>query len=801
MVSGKILKLHGWPEGKLISVAKRAAEKLEAEGLDRETILAKLELVRANPHDHLADPALGDLAAECLRQRGRQTAIEDEALKPRPLPYRVWGEAYIDREAMKQMDNAMRLPISVAGALMPDAHVGYGLPIGGVLATEGAVIPYAVGVDIACFSGDTKVPLLDGNDYALADLAKRTEPFCVYACKPDGKIVIAQATSIKAKENAELVEVTIDSGEKILCTPDHEFMLRDGAYQKASELVTEQSLMPFYSQRDDEGYLRVQQNYSGRWHRVHWMVARSGLLGKIPKFQAQRAVIHHRDFNEANNNPDNLEFMGDRDHSSFHRSLVDQNTHWQSEEFEKRRKQALSAKARTDEGHLYFAVRGRENLKAYWEQDYDRAKANCAGNGQRGKPYLIAGNKSDKGRAQSREIAARVHICDICGEQVKSYIGLFNHRKRVHGITGKLSNHKVVSVQRVEENQDVYCLVVPHYHNFALSAGVFVHNCRMRLSIYPVSPNLIGQKQGQFERALMEQTQFGMGAKWEGSRRAHHEVLDDPTWNETPLLKSLKPTAHNQLGTSGTGNHFVEWGAFTLKDSDPKLGLEAGEYLALLSHSGSRAVGFKIANTYSKLAEASHPDLDKSVRHLSWLSLESQAGQEYWLSMELAGRFASANHYVIHHRVASAVGLKEIAQVENHHNFSWREKLPDGRDVLVHRKGATPAGRGVLGVIPGSMGDAGYVVRGRGDADSLNSASHGAGRQMSRKAALNSVTKTMRDQYLRERGIILLGGGLDESPQAYKQIEAIVAAQNDLIEIVGKFTPKMVRMAEEAGDI
>jgi tRNA-splicing ligase RtcB len=169
--------------------------------------------------------------------------------------------------------------------------------------------------------------------------------------------------------------------------------------------------------------------------------------------------------------------------------------------------------------------------------------------------------------------------------------------------------------------------------------------------------------------------------------------------------------------------------------------------------------------------------------------------------MELAGRFASANHYVIHHRTAAAVGLKDIASVENHHNFAWRETLPNGRNVIVHRKGATPAGRGVLGVIPGSMGDAGYVVRGRGDADSLNSASHGAGRQMSRKAALNSVTKTMRDQYLRERGIILLGGGLDESPQAYKPIEAIVAAQDDLIEIVGKFTPKMVRMAEEAGDI
>ena len=169
--------------------------------------------------------------------------------------------------------------------------------------------------------------------------------------------------------------------------------------------------------------------------------------------------------------------------------------------------------------------------------------------------------------------------------------------------------------------------------------------------------------------------------------------------------------------------------------------------------------------------------------------------------MELAGRFASANHYVIHHRVAEAVGLKEIAHVENHHNFAWRENLPDGRQAIVHRKGATPAGKGVFGVIPGSMGDAGYVVRGRGISESLNSASHGAGRQMSRKAAINSITKTARDTYLRERGITLLGGGLDESPQAYKRIDEIIAAQNDLVDVVGKFTPKIVRMAEEAGDV
>jgi tRNA-splicing ligase RtcB len=322
--------------------------------------------------------------------------------------------------------------------------------------------------------------------------------------------------------------------------------------------------------------------------------------------------------------------------------------------------------------------------------------------------------------------------------------------------------------------------------------------CRMRLSIYEVSPHLLGQKKGMMEDSLWEQTSFGMGAEWKGSRRADHAVLDDSSWTATRLLQSLRDQATRQLGTSGTGNHFVEWGSFRLHE--PTLGLQPGDYLALLSHSGSRGVGFKIADRYSKLAMELHPELDKSARHLAWLSLDSEEGQEYWLSMELAGRFASANHYVIHHRIAEAVGIKEAAVVENHHNFAWREQLPDGRTVIVHRKGATPAGPGVLGVIPGSMGDPGYVVRGRGEAESLNSASHGAGRLMSRKAALNSISKKERDTYLKERGVTLLGGGMDESPQAYKPIDSIIAAQHDLVDVIGKFTPRIVRMADEAGE-
>lgn len=471
MLSGKILQARGWPQGKIIGLAKSAAETLEATGFDREAVLDQLDAVRAAPETFADDTVLGALARECVRRTAAQPTLD--TLRDRPLAYQVWGAEHIDAPTRAQMEQALRLPIAVAGALMPDAHVGYGLPVGGVLATQDAVIPYAVGVDIGC---------------------------------------------------------------------------------------------------------------------------------------------------------------------------------------------------------------------------------------------------------------------------------------------------------------------------------------RMRLSVYEVSAQVLGQSKPLLERALLDRTRFGLRELWGRSDGPDHAVLEDDAWRATKLLQSLRPKARAQLGTSGTGNHFVEWGIFRLYADDLGLGLPAGEYLALLSHSGSRGVGFKIANTFTDLAMRLHPSLDGATKHLAWLPLNGEVGQEYWLAMELAGRFASANHHVIHHQVARAAGLKEIAHVENFHNFAWRETLPDGTNAIVHRKGATPAAPGVLGVIPGSMGDAGYVVRGKGLPDALSSAAHGAGRRLSRRAALASISKSARDAYLRERGITLLGGGLDESPQAYKDIESIIAAQDDLVEVIGKFTPRIVRMAEEAGE-
>jgi tRNA-splicing ligase RtcB len=318
--------------------------------------------------------------------------------------------------------------------------------------------------------------------------------------------------------------------------------------------------------------------------------------------------------------------------------------------------------------------------------------------------------------------------------------------------------------------------------------------CRMKLSVLDLPVSTLAAEQERLTRAIERETRFGVGATFKSRRQ--HDVMDRD-WNVTAVTAKMKDRAWGQLGTSGSGNHFVEFGELIV--SDASVGLPEGRYLALLSHSGSRGTGAQVASHYSKLARDLHPELPKELAHLAWLDLASEPGQEYWAAMELMGRYAAANHALIHAHVARALGVEVRLDIENHHNFAWRERhvLPDGSEaeVIVHRKGATPAGAGVLGIIPGSMGTPGYIVRGKGVATSLNSASHGAGRRMSRTQAKQQFTWEAAQAFLRARNVTLLSAGLDEVPMAYKDIDQVMAAQQDLVEPLARFEPRLVKMA------
>lgn len=331
--------------------------------------------------------------------------------------------------------------------------------------------------------------------------------------------------------------------------------------------------------------------------------------------------------------------------------------------------------------------------------------------------------------------------------------------------------------------------------NAVIPYGVGVDiGCRMCLSIFDINPKDLVDKEAYFAREINEATLFGSGGQFDSSHggTANHEIMEHEAFYQMPLLKNLRGRAWKQLGSSGSGNHFAEFGVVEITEKDAVLGVEAGNYVGLLSHSGSRALGANIANHYTKIA-ISKRHLPQEAKNLAWLTLDEEAGIEYWIAMNLAGDYASACHHIIHAKIARQLGRKPVKMVENHHNFAWKENW-EGREVIVHRKGATPAGKDVLGIIPGSMTADGFIVKGKGETASINSAAHGAGRKMSRTRAIASVTDKQFKDELKKFGIKLLGGGLDESPFAYKDIHEVMQSQKALVDVVGRFTPKIVKM-------
>jgi tRNA-splicing ligase RtcB len=328
--------------------------------------------------------------------------------------------------------------------------------------------------------------------------------------------------------------------------------------------------------------------------------------------------------------------------------------------------------------------------------------------------------------------------------------------------------------------------------------------CRMKMTVLDLPVRDLERNRDRLARAIEAETRFGLGAAFR--QRREHDVMD-MDWSVSPVTSQQKDRAWSQLGTSGSGNHFVEFGVFTAhgpiapsrgsqgETSEP---LPAGAFVALLSHSGSRGTGASVCDHYSKVAVRKHPELPKELQRLAWLSLDETEGQEYWAAMELMGCYAAANHACIHKHIAENLGARVLLDVENHHNFAWKERHWIGaveRDVIVHRKGATPAGEGILGIIPGSMASPGFLVCGKGSVESLRSASHGAGRVMSRSQAVKKFNWKEVNQFLRQRGVTLISAGLDEVPMVYKNIREVMAAQMDLVTILGQFDPKLVKMA------
>jgi len=672
------------------------------------------------------------------------------------LPIKLWLDD-IEDGALEQAKNLAELPFAFKHiAIMPDSHQGYGMPIGGVMATKGYIVPNAVGVDIGCFSGDTKIPLLNGTQKTLKELYDAGMDVYVYSLDENLRIVPGKATPKLTRKNAELMEVVVSGGESIKCTPDHQFMLTDGTYKKAEDLQNFDSLMPLYrtyQTRDGYEFLKTTSSAGCATHR---MVAKY-FIGEGTKC----FVVHHKDGNWFNNDPSNLEYKSAKDHSRHHGL---KNETFKKDSFKEKRLLTLRENG-------FFSPIFKEkkksialaNLDAYNKSE--EKKENDKLSGKRGAKFLIAYNKSANGRAKSSE----------------------NGKK--YGF--KRNNHKLLFTKKISRKEDVYCLTVEKHHNFALSAGVFVHNCGMcaiKTSLLSLETKTLKQIMGEIRKRIP--VGFNHQEKIQDKSLMPE---DDSHYPESvtcfrekyPVVSQQYNSALYQIGTLGGGNHFIE----IQKGSDG--------FIWVMIHSGSRNFGLKVAEYYNhKAIELNQKYFCKITKEkeLAFLDMEDE-GQQYFDEMNYCVKFALANRKLMMDRVEeifydiTKCGFEPMINIA--HNYAAMEHH-FGQDVLVHRKGATLAREDTIGIIPGSQGTKSYIVTGKGNPESFHSCSHGAGRKMGRKEAQRTLNLDAEKKMLDDQGIIHAirnAKDLDEAPSAYKDINVVMANQLDLIDILAELSP------------
>ena len=305
---------------------------------------------------------------------------------------------------------------------------------------------------------------------------------------------------------------------------------------------------------------------------------------------------------------------------------------------------------------------------------------------------------------------------------------------------------------------------------------------------------------------IQEAVSFGIGRKNRSDDApVDHPLFESSSWDALPAntRESLRNKARAQLGTVGSGNHYVD--VFADENGAIWIGV----------HFGSRGFGHTVASGFLALSQGAQWGAHVPERE-ALLPLAMPMGQDYWALMSLAGEYAYAGREWVARKVVSILGGREMELVHNHHNFAWREQH-DGESVIVIRKGATPAFPGQKGFIGGSMGDDAVIVRGI-DApgtpvealqrEAMFSTVHGAGRVMSRTQAAGkrnrrsgkvlkpgAVSPRMMEDWVREKGVILRGGGLDESPHVYRRLPDVLAAQRGTIEVLHTLRPLIVVMA------
>jgi tRNA-splicing ligase RtcB len=343
---------------------------------------------------------------------------------------------------------------------------------------------------------------------------------------------------------------------------------------------------------------------------------------------------------------------------------------------------------------------------------------------------------------------------------------------------------------------------------FDIACGNAAIRTDLTLETFGKTPDDVRRTLIALANEIADTVSFGVGRKNRSDDApVDHALFDDAAWSAVPPKhrQALSTKARQQLGTVGSGNHYVD----VFAD-------EAGAIWVGV-HFGSRGFGHTIASAFLALGQGKSWGERVPEREVL-LDLAQPVGHDYWHLMNLAGRYAYAGREWVARKVVSILGGAEVELVHNHHNFAWKE-VHGGEEVVVIRKGATPAFPGQLGFIGGTMGDDAVIVRGvdakdasedvtNAQRDSLFSTVHGAGRVMSRTQAAGKrnrktgqvitpgrITPEMMDEWVKGKGVILRGGGLDESPQAYRRLPNVLAAQEGTVEVLHTLRPLIVVMA------
>lgn len=757
----------------------------------------------------------------------------------------VWGQV----ERMMSLDVFREAKIRI----MPDTHSGVGCVIGFTAALGDKVVPNLVGVDIGCFTKDTKVKLADGRDLTFEELineynAGKTN-YC-YSFDSTGRIVISKIDfPRKIKTVDKIVEVLLDNGQSIQCTEDHIFYDINRNEIAAKELKPGTSLYPLYMdvakghngeietknngkiKKQLEKYVVVFQPTSHKWSFAHVLADEYNSKGNDTRLTGSY-VRHHKDFNYLNNNPDNIQRMSYEEHWKLHSDMVKVTNEMGLTGFKAAAKKHPDIYSKAGEKRAESTWRGKnahinlENMRKLTSKRNKLGELNSAEQRQTTQDRQLAHNTTKFGTQNKepqfillQQIGKLKKILDLCGNDF-SYKNYEIVRKKVYNgytwnkaneILDKIGmtfeqligykNHKVVSVNVIDKITDVYCLTNFEYGNFALSSGVFVHNCGMLVA------NL-----GKVEVDLVALDKFIRAEIPSGSdvNERQGTRVEFPEMEQMVMYRNLRNLTHLQssIGSLGGGNHFIE--------------LDRGENgdVYVVIHTGSRNLGQQVCKWYQKLAidqcnghkheikeeitrrtqelkqagrqkeisstiseiKKKYENINKVPADLCYLT--GQLREDYLHDMELCQEFAVRNREEILRRILKHLKIKKLKEKwHTVHNYI------DFTDGIV-RKGAIRCNKGEKVIIPLNMRDGSIIGFGRGNEEWNCSGPHGAGRLMSRSAAKESIS--MKDFKESMQGIYTTSvnkGTLDESPMAYKNAQEIIEQVSPTLDIVEVIKP------------